>query len=71
MIEPLVVPRGSDVRYVAGKIHRDFIDRFRYAFIQHAMKLEEDVLPTVEKRKWRVGLDHVLQDFDVLQINIK
>ncbi len=71
LIEPLIVPRGSDVRYVAGRIHRDFIERFRYAFIQHAKKEELDVLPIVEHRKWKVGLDYVLEDCDVLQINTK
>ena len=71
LIEPLVVPRDSDVRYVAGKIHRDFVEGFRYAFVQHATKQETDVLPTVEHRKWKVGLGYTLQDFDVVQINIK
>jgi len=71
LIEPLVVPRDSKVRYVAEKLHRDFVDRFRYAFVQHATKNEHDVFPIVEKRKWKVGLEHVLQDYDVLQINIK
>ena len=71
LIEPLIVPRGSDVKFVAGRIHRDFVDRFRYAFVQHATKEEEDVLPTVERRKWKVGLDYVLHDFDILQINIQ
>jgi len=70
LIEPLVVPRNSTIREVASKIHRDFIERFRYAFVQHATKEEEDKLPRVERRKWKVGLDYILQDFDVLQINI-
>ncbi len=71
LIEPLIVPRDSKVGQVAGKIHRDFVDRFRYAFVQHAIKNDENVRPIVEKRKWKVGLDYVLQDYDVLQINIK
>lgn len=71
LVEPLVVPRGSDVRYVAEKIHRDFVDRFRFAFVQHATKEEDDMLPLVEKRKWKVGLDYVLRDYDVVQINMK
>lgn len=71
LIEPLIVPRESDVRFVADRIHRDFVDRFRYAFVQHAIKEETDLLPTVEKRKWRVGLDYTLRDFDVVQINLK
>jgi ribosome-interacting GTPase 1 len=70
LIEPLVVPRNSTIREVASKIHRDFIERFRYAFVQHATKNEEDTLPRVQHRKWKVGLDYILQDFDVLQINI-
>lgn len=70
LIEPLVIQRDSTIRDVAGKIHRDFIDHFRYAFVQHANKKEEDKLPMVEHRKWKVGLEYVLQDFDVLQINI-
>ncbi|NVM27235.1 MAG: GTP-binding protein [Candidatus Helarchaeota archaeon] len=71
LIEPLIVPRESDVRYVASKIHRDFVERFRYAFVQHATKEETDVSPTVEHRKWKVGLNYTLQDFDVVQINLK
>ncbi len=70
LVEPLVVPRDSTIREVASKIHRDFIDHFRYAFVQHATKKEEDKFPLVVRRKWKVGLDYVLQDFDVLQINI-
>jgi ribosome-interacting GTPase 1 len=70
LVEPLVVPRDSTIREVASKIHRDFIDHFRYAFVQHSTKKEEDKLPVVIRRKWKVGLEYVLQDFDVLQINI-
>jgi len=71
LIEPLIVPRNSKVSQVATKIHRDFLDRFRYAFVQHATKNEEDKIPIVEKRKWKVGLDYILEDHDVLQINLK
>ncbi|MHA1130181.1 MAG: OBG GTPase family GTP-binding protein [Candidatus Helarchaeota archaeon] len=71
LIEPLIVPRDSDVRYVASRIHRDFVRHFRYAFVQHATKEETAKRPTVEKRKWKVGLDYVLQDCDVVQINMK
>ncbi|MFX1298862.1 MAG: OBG GTPase family GTP-binding protein [Promethearchaeota archaeon] len=71
LIEPLIVPRNSDIRFVAGKIHKDFIERFKYAFVQHAQKYEEDASPLVERRKWKVGLEYVLNDCDVLQINIK
>jgi len=70
LIEPLIVPRNSSVEFVATKIHKDFLDRFRYAFVQHATKNEEDKFPLVERRKWKVGLKYVLQDHDVLQINI-
>ncbi|MFX0138550.1 MAG: OBG GTPase family GTP-binding protein [Candidatus Hodarchaeota archaeon] len=71
LIEPLIVPRDSKIRHVARKIHRDFFDHFRYAFVQHATKNENNALPIVEKRKWKVGLEYVLKDYDVLQINIK
>ncbi|NVM04993.1 MAG: GTP-binding protein [Candidatus Helarchaeota archaeon] len=71
LIEPLVVPRDSKVGHVARKIHRDFVDRFRYAFVQHATKSDDDERPVLEKRKWKVGLDYILQDYDVLQINLK
>jgi ribosome-interacting GTPase 1 len=70
LIEPLIIPRQSKIRYVATKIHKDFLDRFKYAFIQHATKNEDGQLPIVEKRKWKVGLDYILEDHDVLQINI-
>ncbi len=71
LIEPLIIPRDSTVEFVAGKIHRAFIEGFRYAFVQHATKRSEEAPPLVEHRKWKVGLDYVLHEFDVLQINMR
>jgi len=62
MIEPLVVKIGSTVRDVCVTLHRDFVRNFRYA----------RVLGPSAKFDWqRVGLDHVLNDQDILSILIR
>ena len=70
LIEPLVVPENSTVADVAMRLHRDFIDKFRYAFVSHATKDKYGGLK-IDGKKYKVGLKYTLQDYDVLQINIK
>ncbi|NYB51619.1 MAG: GTP-binding protein [Methanobacteriaceae archaeon] len=60
--EPLIVRKGSTVEDVAGKLHRDFLKNFRHAKIWGS---------SVKFPGQKVGLDHVMEDKDVLRIIIK
>jgi uncharacterized protein len=60
--EPLIIRRGSTVEDVAAKLHRDFVRNFRQARVWGA---------SVKFPGQKVGLDHQLQDEDVLRIILK
>ncbi|AEF97216.1 OBG GTPase family GTP-binding protein [Methanotorris igneus] len=60
--EPLIMLRGSTVRDVCNKLHRDFVENFRYAQVWGK---------SAKHPGQRVGLDHVLEDEDILTIVIK
>jgi uncharacterized protein len=60
--EPFIVRKGSTVEDVAGKLHRDFLKNFRHAKIWGS---------SVKFPGQKVGLDHVLEDKDVLRLIIK
>ncbi len=60
--EPLIVRKGSTVEDVAGKLHRDFLKNFRHAKIWGS---------SVKFPGQKVGLDHVMEDKDVLRLIIK
>ncbi len=62
MDNPLVIRRGSTITNVCSTIHRDFIDRFRYARIWGK---------SVKYGGQRVGLSHVLKEGDVLSFVIR
>ncbi len=62
MEEPLIVRTGSTVEDVCNRLHRDFVDRFRYA------KVWGD---SVKHDAQRVSLPHTLADGDVLTIVTK
>ncbi|MCP1663101.1 MAG: GTP-binding protein [Methanocalculus sp. MSAO_Arc1] len=62
MEEPLIVRSGSTVEDVCNRLHRDFVDRFRYA------KVWGD---SVKHDAQRVSLPHVLADGDILTIVTK
>jgi hypothetical protein len=60
--EPLIVRRGSNVEDVCRKLHREFVDRFRYARVWgHSVKHPGQ----------RVGLLHRLKEGDLLTIIIE
>jgi len=59
MNEPMVIRRGWTVGDVCRKLHRDMYENFRYARVNGT---------SVKFRGQRVGLDHVLQDEDILTI---
>jgi len=58
-IEPLIMPRGSTVHNICGKIHRNMIRDFKFAQVWgKSVKFEGQ----------KVGLDHKVLDEDVLTI---
>jgi small GTP-binding protein len=60
--EPLIIKKGSTVKDVAIKLHRDFVRNFRHAKVWGT---------SVKFKGQKVGLDHVLNDGDILRIIIK
>jgi small GTP-binding protein len=60
--EPLIVRKGSTIEDVCRKLHRDFVDRFRYARVWgHSVKHPGQ----------RVGLPHKLKEGDLITIVIQ
>ena len=56
---PLVVKKGNTIRDVCLKIHKDFLDKFKFAKIKGKSA----------KFDWqRVGLDHVVENEDIVEI---
>lgn len=62
MVEPLIVKRGNNVAEVCELIHRDFKNNFRYAMVWGK---------SAKFPGQTVGLDHVVQDEDILCIIVK
>ncbi len=60
--EPLIIRKGSTVEEVAAKLHRDFVRNFRHSKVWGT---------SVKFPGQKVGLDHVLNDKDVLRLIIK
>jgi small GTP-binding protein len=60
--EPLIIRSGSTVEDVCRKLHRDFVDRFRYARVWGKL---------VKHPGQRVGLPYRLHDGDLLSIIIE
>jgi len=60
--EPLIIRKGSTVEDVANRLHRDFVRNFRHARIWGS---------SVKFDSQKVGLDHTLEDEDVLRIIVK
>ncbi len=59
MKQPLVVKRGDTVEDVCSKIHKDILKKFKHAKIKGKSA----------KFEWqRVGLDHVVEDGDIIEI---
>ncbi len=57
--EPMVLRRGARIEDVCRKLHRDFVENFRYAKVWGK---------SVKFNGQRVGLDHVLEDGDIVTI---
>lgn len=60
--KPLVVKKGTSVLDVAKIIHRELYEKFAYARIWGS---------SVRYPGQRVGADHILEDRDIVEINIK
>jgi ribosome-interacting GTPase 1 len=58
---PIVGHRGMNVGDLAKAIHSDFYNRFKYARIRG---------PSAKFESGRVGIDHILQDGDVVQFHM-
>ncbi len=60
-LPPISFPKGTTVRDVAKKVHKDFLKSFKYARIKG----------TSAKFLWQtVGLDHTLADDDVVELHL-
>lgn len=59
---PLVIKKGQRVEDVCRKLHRDFVEKFKYAQVWGK---------SVKYPGQKVGLDHVLEDGDVISIFIR
>jgi len=59
--EPLILKKGSTIEHACTKLHRDFKRKFRYASVSG---------PSAKHDIQKVGLEHVLEDEDVLTIII-
>lgn len=60
--EPLIVKKNSTIKDVCNKIHRSFVKQFRYAVVSGS---------SAKHTNQRVGLDHVIQEGDVITIIVK
>ncbi len=60
--EPLIITSGSTIKDVCNKIHRKFKKQFRYAVVSG---------PSSKHPNQRVGLDHTIQEGDVITIIVK
>jgi ribosome-interacting GTPase 1 len=62
MEEPLIVMSGTNIGQICDRLHRDFRRKFRYAQIWG---------PSAKHPGQRVGLDHTMEDEDILTIIIQ
>lgn len=56
---PLIVPKGSNVLDVAGLVHKDIVQSFKYAKVWGSAKFDGQ----------RVAKDYVVQDGDIIEFN--
>lgn len=60
--EPMILRRGATVMDVCRRLHRDFVERFMYAEVWGR---------SVKFGGQKVGLNHVLEDEDVVRITLR
>ncbi len=62
MKEPIVMKRGATIRDLCLKIHRDFVDKFKFAKVKG---------PSA-KFDWQIlSLGHVLKDGDAVELHLR
>lgn len=59
LMEPLILEKGSTIRDMCSKLHKDFIRKFRYAMVWGT---------SVKHEGQRCGINHVLKDKDIVTI---
>lgn len=57
--EPMIVKKGTTVKEVCQRIHKDLLEKFKYALVNGK---------SVKYPNQRVGLDHIVEDQDVVTI---
>ncbi|HIJ11119.1 TPA: GTP-binding protein [Candidatus Woesearchaeota archaeon] len=62
MEEPLIITRGSTIRDVCRKTHKDFVDKFKFARVTG---------PSAKFKAQRLMLHHRLKDGDILELHIR
>jgi len=71
MEEPLIIREPATIESVCNKLHRDFVEKFRYAKVW-GPSVKHDAqrvgLPSVKHDAQRVGLPHKIKDGDILTI---
>jgi ribosome-interacting GTPase 1 len=60
--EPLIMNQNCTIRDVCIKIHRNFVKDFKYAHVWGK---------SVKFSSQKVGLDHILEDKDILRIILR
>lgn len=60
MSNPVILPRGSTVEDLAEEIHKDFVQKLRYARVWGSGKFDGQ----------RVFKDHVLEDGDIVELHV-
>jgi small GTP-binding protein len=60
--EPMILKQGDTVENICKRLHRDFKTKFRYATVTG---------PSAKHTAQKVGLDHILQDRDILTVIIE
>ena len=62
MEEPLIMFKGCTIRDVCSKLHKDFVDKFRFARVWGK---------SAKFGGQQFGINHKLEDNDVLEIHMK
>jgi hypothetical protein len=62
MVEPLIIKKGSTIRNVCDKLHKDFVTKFKFARVWG---------PSSKFPGQKFAIEHVLKDTDILEIHLK